>query len=136
VYRFFYSPESSSLYFSTARLPAERLFSGSRNVFVCGALQDPVKMSALLGAEPFFAPAVATGFARSVESIAGEEIPFMVPDRDDPHGVLTGAVWLDLTEGNLERIESLELDRGFRKRIRIEARIGERRISAFTYVKR
>jgi hypothetical protein len=135
LYRPFYSPEISSLYFSTERLPANRVSSGVRNVFVCGALQDPVKMSALLGAEPPFAPAVASGYKRTVGAIAGEGIPFMVPDREDSHSLLTGVVWLDLTEENLERIESLELDRGLRKRITIEARIGELRVTAFTYVR-
>lgn len=136
MHRPFYAPEFSSLYFAAERLPAERVLSGIRNVFVCGALQDPVKMSALLGSEPAFAPAVATGYRRTVESIAGGEIPFMVPDREAPHGVLTGVVWLDLAERDLERIESLELDRGLRKRIRIEVRVGEREVGAFSYVKR
>jgi hypothetical protein len=136
MHRPFYLPESWSLYFATEQLPAERVFSGACNVFVCGALQDPVKMSALLGSEPPFAPAVATGYKRTVESIGGEDIPFMVPDPEDSQSVLTGVVWLDLAGEDLESIESLELDRGFRKRITIEVRVGEREVSAFTYVKR
>jgi hypothetical protein len=136
VYRPFYSPEASCLYFAREELSAERVFSGSCNVFVCGALQDPAKMSALLGAEPPFAPAVATGHRRVVEPIVGEEIPFMAPDPDHPHRVLTGVVWLDVSEEGLERIEALELERGLRKRVAIEVRIGERVLGAFTYVKR
>jgi hypothetical protein len=136
VYRPFYSPEYSCLYFATEGLSAERIFSGSRNVFVCGALQDPAKISALLDAQPPFAPAVATGYERVVEPIGGEEIPFMVPGADHPHGVLTGVVWLDLSAEGVERIDSLELERGFRKKVPIEVRLGERTLAAFTYVKR
>jgi hypothetical protein len=60
----------------------------------------------------------------------------MVPDREDPGSALTGIVWLDLLAASLEKIELLELDGGFRKRITIEARIGERRVPAYSYVKK
>lgn len=93
-------------------------------------------MGALLGSEPPFAPAVATGYRRTVERVGVEEIPFMVPDPGDPRSVLTGVVWLGLAEGSLERIESLELDKGLRKRITVEVRIGELTLIAYTYVKR
>jgi hypothetical protein len=131
-----YAAEHSALYFSSGSVPPERVFSGACNVFVCGALQDPARISVLLGLEPPFAPAAVTGYRRAVERVDGEEIPFMVPDRDDPRRVLTGVVWLDLAKASLERIESLELAEGLRKRITIEARIGELDISAHTYVKR
>jgi hypothetical protein len=136
MYRPFYSAEHSALYFSTEPVLPERVFSGARNVFVCGALQDPVRMEALLGLEPPFAPAVATGYRRTVERVGVEEIPLMVPDPGDPQSVLTGVVWLGLAEGSLERIESLELDGGLRKRITVEVRIGELTLIAYTYVKR
>jgi hypothetical protein len=136
MYRPFYSPEYSALYFSTEPVSAESVFSGGCNVFVCGALQDPARISGLLGLEPAFAPAVATGYRRTLERIEGEDIPFMARDPVDPPSVLTGVVWLDLAGEDLERIESLELDRGFRKRITIEARIGELQLSAFTYVRK
>ena len=136
MYRPFYSPEYSALYLSSDSIPSESVFSGSCNVFVCGALQDPVKMSALLDSEPSFAPAVATGFRRTVERVDEEDLPFMVPDMDDPRSLLTGVIWLDLRRENLERIELLELDRGFRRRITIEARIGELKVTAYTYVKK
>ena len=96
MYRPFYLPEYSALYFATGSISSESVFSGACNVFVCGALQDPIKMSALLGLEPPFAPAAATGYRRTVERIDGKDIPFMVPDQDDPRSVLTGVVWLDL----------------------------------------
>jgi hypothetical protein len=136
MHRPFYLAESSALYFSADPIASESVFSGARKVFVCGALQDPEKMSALLGSAPPFAPAVAVGYRRTVERIGSEDIPFMVPDTDDPGNALTGVVWLDLSAEDLERIESLELDRGFRKRIGIEVRVGERRVSAYSYVKR
>jgi len=136
MYRPFYLPEYSALYFATGSISGESVFSGACNVFVCGALQDPLEMSDLLGQEPPFAPAAATGYRRTIERIDGEDIPFMVFDRDDPRSVLTGVVWLDLARENLDRIESLELDRGFRKRITIEVRIGELKIAAYTYVKK
>ena len=136
MHRPFYSPEYSALYFSKDSIPSDSVFSGTSNVFVCGALQDPVKMSDLLDSEPPFAPAVATGYRRTVERVKGEDVPFMVPDENDPRSILTGVVWLDLTKASLEKIESLELDRGFRKRIAIEARIGELKVTAYTYVKK
>lgn len=131
-----YAAEQSALYFSSDSAPSERVFSGACNVFVCGALQDPARISALLGLEPPFAPAAVAGYRRVVERIDGEEIPFMVPDPDDPRRVLTGVVWLDLAKASLERIESLELAGGLRKRVAIEARIGELVVGAHTYVKK
>ncbi len=136
MYKPSYSVEYSALYFSTDPISSESAFSGRRNVFVCGALQNPVTISILLGLEPPFAPAVATGYRRTVECIDGEDIPFMVPDETDPRSVLTGVVWLDLSRASLEEIESLELGRGIRKRITIEARIGELKLTAYTYVKK
>ena len=136
MYRPRYSTEHSALYFCTESIACEGVFSGACNVFVCGALQNPARMSALLGLEPPFAPAAVTGYRRAVERVDGEEIPFMVPDLEDPRGVLTGVVWLDLTETALERIEALELERGLRKRIAIETRLGELSLVAYTYVKR
>ena len=136
MYRPIYSTECSALYFSTDSIDSGSVFLGAHNVFVCGALQDPVKMSALLGLAPPFAPAAATGYRRTVERIDGEDIPFMVPDEDAPRSLLTGVVWLDLTPASLEKIESLELAGGFRKRIAIGARIGELMVTAHTYVKK
>jgi hypothetical protein len=136
MYRPFYSAECSALYFSTEPVSSEAVFSGACNVFVCGALQDPARMSALLGLEPPFAPAAATGYRRAVERIDGEDIPFMAPDREDPRNVLTGVVWLDLTTESLEKIESLELDGGFRRRVTIDVRIGELELAARTYLEK
>ena len=136
MYRPFYSAEYSALYFSPDPVSSKNVFSGGCNVFVCGALQDPLRLSSLLGLEASFAPAAVTGYRRSVEVIDGEQIPFMVPDEDDPRNVLTGVVWLDLTGAVLEKIESLELERELRKRIAIEARIGELSLAVLTYIKR
>ena len=115
MYRPVYSDEYSALYFSSDATPSDSVFSGGYNVFVCGALQNPARMSALLGFEAPFAPAAASGYKRSVERIDGREIPFMVPDEHDPRSVLTGVVWLDLAKASLDRIESLELDGGYRR---------------------
>jgi hypothetical protein len=60
----------------------------------------------------------------------------MVPDERDSQSALTGVVWLGLARASLEKIESLELDRGIRQRIAIQARIGELRLTAHTYIKR
>jgi len=136
MYRPIYSDEYSALYFSSDPAPSDEVFSGRLNVFLCGALQNPARMSALLGLEPPFAPAAASGYRRSVERIGGREIPFMVPDEHDPHSVLTGVVWLDLAKASLDRVESLELDGGYRERLAIEARIGELDLTAYTYVRK
>ena len=136
MYRPVYSDEYSALYFSSDAVSSASVFSGGANVFVCGALQNPARMSALLGSEPPFAPAAASGYNRSVERVDGREIPFMVSDDDDPRSVLTGVVWLDLTKESLDRIEALELDGGYRRRIAIEVRIGELDLTAYTYVRK
>jgi hypothetical protein len=136
MYTPIYSVEYSALYFCSDSISSQSPFSGGRNVFVCGALQNPDNVSALLGLEPPFAPAAARGYRRTVERIDGEDVPFMVPDQDDPRSLLTGVVWLDLTSASLEKIEILELERGFRKRIAIQARTGELRLTAYTYVKK
>jgi hypothetical protein len=136
MYRPVYSAESSALYFSSDPISSERVMRGGRRVFVCGALQDPLAMSALLGLEPPFAPAVTTGYRRAVERLDGEDVSFMIPDEHDPRSLLTGIVWLDLSEASLEKIESLELEGGIRRRIAIEARIGELKLTAYTYIKR
>jgi hypothetical protein len=136
MYRPVYSDEYSALYFSSDAFSPDGVFSGEFNVFVCGALQNPARMSALLGFEVPFAPAAASGYRRSLERIDGREIPFMVPDDRDPRSVLTGVVWLDLARASLERIESLELDGGHRRRISIATRIGELDLTAYTYVRK
>jgi hypothetical protein len=136
MYRPVYSDQYSALYFSSEPTASDSVFSGGYNVFVCGALQNPARMSALLGVEAPFAPAAASGYKRSVERIDGREIPFMLPDEHDPASVLTGVVWLDLARANLERIESLELDGGYRSRIAIEVCVGELDLTAYTYVRK
>jgi hypothetical protein len=136
MYEPVYSVEHSALYFSTEPIPSERVFSRGHNVFVCGALQNPVTISAVVGLEPAFAPAVASGYRRSVERIGGEDIPLMVPDEREPGNVLTGVVWLGLSKESLEKIEALELGGGVRRRITIEVRVGELSLSAYTYVKK
>jgi hypothetical protein len=136
VYYPVYSVRDSVLYFCSDPASSESLFSGGHRVFVCGALQDPARMSALLGLEPPFAPAVAVGYKRTVERIGGEDVPLMVPDAGDPRRLLTGVVWLDLAGSSLERIESLELDGGIRRRTTIEVGIGELVLTAYTYIKR
>jgi hypothetical protein len=136
MYRPIYSNEYSALYFRGDTPAAGDVFSGGSHVFVCGALQNPDRMTTLLGFEAPFAPAVARGYERSVETIDGREIPFMVPDERDPRSVLTGVVWLGLASESLDRIESLELEGGYRRRISIETRIGELDLKAYTYVKK
>lgn len=135
MYEPVYVAEYSALVFSTDPISTESVFSGGCHVFVCGALQDPLEMSALLGLAPPFAPAVATGYRRTVERVDGADMAFMAPDERDPQSVLTGVVWLDLSRASLEKIESLELGGGIRKKIAIEARIGELKLTAHTYVK-
>lgn len=136
MYKPAYSAQYSALYFATDPIPSESVFSAERNVFVCGALQDPLEMSSLLGLEPPFAPAVATGYRRAVERIDGKDIPFMASDERDPQSALTGVVWLGLSRESVEKIESLELEGGLRERITIQARIGELSLTAYTYIKR
>ncbi len=111
-------------------------FDSGHNVFVCGALQNPAKMASVLGRDAPFAPAVSLGFYRETQSINGRNIPFMIDDLGDSRRPLTGVVWVALSDADLGRIEELELAGDLRERIAIEVLVGERRVQAFTYVKK
>ena len=102
---------------------------------MCGALQNPKKMTALLGRSAPFAPAAAAGYERTVEVICDQPIPLMAPSAD-PSRVLTGVVWFGLTDADLAAIETLELDGGHRQRVNIRVEVGTRSIEAFTYVRK
>ena len=134
MYEPHYLAEASALIFVDGPMKDKDYFGASLNAFVCGALQDPDRMAALLGRRAAFAPAVALGYRRSTETISGHRMPFMIPA--DEEAVLTGVVWLDLNEEDLGRIEELELDGGHRRRITVDVRVGERTVEALTYVKR
>ena len=133
MYQPHYDAKNCAMFFVEGPLPGEDVFAGAINVFVCGALQNPAKMTPLIGRSPAFAPAVAIGFERTVMTIGGKRVPFMVRSAD-PATVLTGVVWLDLSESDLAAIESLELDGGLRERIAIDVKAGERVLKAFTYI--
>ena len=130
-----YAPDISALYFSDGPAP-EDIFNQGMRVFVCGALQNPAKMRDVTGQSPAFAPACVAGYKRTTEIIEGNKVPFMVPDTSDPACILTGVVWLNLDQATLDRIESLELGGGFRRRIEITAHVGELNLTAYTYIQK
>ena len=130
-----YAANFSALYFTDG--PAtEDIFNRGMRVFVCGALQNPIKMHDVTGQSPAFAPACVVGYKRTTEIIEGSEVPFMVPDENDPGRILTGVVWLDLDQATLDRIESLELEGGHRRRIEITVHVGELNLTAYTYIRK
>lgn len=135
MYRPYYDVASNALVFSADEKEASAILSGPGRVYVCGGLQNPDKMRSVLGRPAAFAPAVVTGYrAGHIEVIDGREIPFMIPA--DPAAVLPGVVWLDLSEQDIENIEKFELAGGHRRRITIQAQIGQKHLSAFTYIKK
>ena len=129
-----YHPEHCALLFSEEGKDTV-MFSDRINVFVCGALQNPDKMQSILQRAAPFAPAAVAGYKRTTETIKNAPTPFMVPS-EKPNEILTGILWLDLSEQELKKIEQLELEGGYRKRIEIEVCVGHKRLSALTYVKR
>ena len=136
MYKPLYDAKASALFFADGETSSKNLPIGKINVFVCGALQNPDKMHSLIGRSAAFAPAAVSGFRRVTKAVAGKLVPFMVPSKSDHAKILTGVVWLDLTDKELTKIESLELDGDLRKRIRLNVRAGERRVEAYTYIKK
>ena len=134
MYKPFFITETACLIFVSEGTDAGSLLSGTNNIFVCGGLQNPEKMSSSLGREAAFAPAAVCGYERTSEVRDGKEIPFMAPCENDS-GILTGVVWLDLTDEDVSKIEGFELAGNYRKRIEIHVQAGERAVPAFTFVK-
>jgi hypothetical protein len=135
AYRAFYDAESWSLYFADGPRAHADLFGGERNVFLCGSLQDPGTLAVRLGVVRPFAPAIATGFFRRVDDVAGNPTPFMRVDRDDPARVLSGTVFFGLSEDDLGRLDAIEVAGGLRRRIDVQVRVGESVVRAVSYVK-
>lgn len=135
MYRPHYDAAAQALYFLPDGMEERGCLQGRRNVFVCGALQYPEKMNALLGREAPFAPAVVVGYKRGAALVGGTEHPFMVPSGGEPRRVLTGILWLNLSEAELARIETLELKGDMRRPITVEALLGERAVKAVTYIR-
>jgi len=127
-----YDPEAQALFFHAEPLPEDPL-GGGRHVFLCGALQDPVRMTALIGRAAPFVPGAVRGYARAVERVDANEVPFMVPA--EPDGVLTGIVFVGLTDEELHAIERLELVAGLRKRVEVAVAVGERVVAATTWIR-
>ena len=136
MYEAHYDGESWALLFVDGPRGEKDYLGGESNVFVCGGLQHPEKMAAILGRRAPFAPAVARGFRRAWLGEGSGRVSFMLDSPDEPQRILTGVVWLDLSEEEISRIESVELEGDLRKRIAIEVTVGERTLKAFTYVKR
>ncbi len=136
MYKPYYDKDASTLVFIDGNDIRENYFYGRINVFVCGSLQNPEKMSSILGESVPFATAAVSGYKRSTEIIDGKEIPFMIPSTDEPWVILTGIVWLDLSDELLNRIESIELDGNYRHAVSIDVQAGERKLRAVTYIKK
>lgn len=134
IYKPHYDDKNRALVFLAGPADKEDYFGGKINVFVCGALQSPDKMTPLLGRNAPFVPAVAGGYWHTLQRIEGKEISFMV--KDDPRKMLTGIVWLDVTEEEVRGIEKFEFAGNFRKRAAIKVQIGDKVIQAITYVRR
>jgi hypothetical protein len=136
VYDAYYDPESWSLVFIPGPREERDYFGGDTNVFVCGGLQHPEKMASIVGRRLPFAPAVARGFRRAWLDAGTEKVSFMHACPEEPERILTGVVWLGLSEKEIGRIESFELKGELRRRIAVDVAVGERTVKAFTYVKR
>ncbi len=136
MYEAHYDPDVQALTFVDAD---DSGTPGAHAVFVCGALQDPTKMAELTGRRPPFQCGAVAGYVRGTEEIDGNEIPLMVPavpvDDEGPR-VLTGVLWIELSDADLAAIESLELAGGYREQIKTEVTVGDETALALTYVKK
>jgi hypothetical protein len=136
VYHAYYDPQSWALLFIPGPREERDYLGGETNVFVCGGLQQPERMASIVGRSPPFAPAVARGFRRAWIEVGKERVSFMLDCPEAPDRILTGVVWLGLSEEEIGRIESFELKEGLRKTVAVEVAVGERTVKARTYVKR
>jgi len=135
MYKPFYDAINSTLIFIDEANETYDFPGGQNNVFVCGALQDPEKMGQVLGHAAPFAPGVVRRYGRGTEHIGGRKIPFMLPAAD-PTAMLTGIVWLDLSESDISKIEALELKGNLRKRTEIQVHVGDKILHAMTFIKK
>lgn len=135
MYEPYYDEKGRTLFFVDGKLEDKDYFGGMMNVFVCGLLQDPAKMKALVGRNLPFAPAVASGFVRRWEKVEDKNFFFMISTPDKPERVLTGIVWLDLTRDDVKKIEVFELRENVRRRVTIKVQTGDRFIDAITFIK-
>jgi len=131
-----YDAEHQAVYFVSDPQGDSAPFSRGLRAFVCGGMQNPEKMAGIIGRQAAFAPCCVQGYMRTSAVIDGDEIPFMAPDEQDPHSVLTGVVWLDLGQDELEKIEQFELGSGHRKRVEVRVLLGELRLNAYTYIRK
>jgi hypothetical protein len=134
VYRPLYDVPSRALLFIAGPATKRDYLDGKINVFVCGALQSPDKMTPLLGRNAPFVPAVARGYWQTTIEVNGKRVPMMT-ETDREH-LLTGVVWLDVTEEEVGKIEVFELAGNLRKRIAIDIQVGDKVVKAITYMKR
>ncbi len=128
-----YDAERNALYFVADPHENRDRFAGRINVFVCGGLQNPDKMAAVLGRAAAFAPAMARGFRHDRVNVNGRDMPFMLPA--EPTAALTGVVWLDLSADELAKIEAIELADNLRRRIDLAVHLGHSTLAAISYVK-
>ena len=136
MYEAYYDSESWALLFVDGPPEQRDYLAGEANVFVCGGLQHPERMVAIIGRTPPFAPAVAKGFKRAWLDVGTSKASFMLDTPQEPQRILTGVVWLGLSEEEIGCIESVELEGDLRRRITIAVSVGERTLKARTYVKR
>jgi hypothetical protein len=130
MYQPHYDARSRALFLLTdSSCPAG---GGKNHVFMCGALQSPDRMASLLGRSPSFAPAVVRGYLHRSETVDGIDVPMMLPS--DARRVLTGIVWLDLTDDEVGKIDAIELDGSLRKKIILDVEIGDAMVEAVTYL--
>ncbi|HPQ69428.1 MAG TPA: gamma-glutamylcyclotransferase [bacterium] len=130
MYQAHYDVDARALLFVDGEKNAGDYLTMGINVFVCGGLMNPVRMGGLIGRNAPFAPAIADGYThRHVEAS-----PFMLPD-DDPSAALLGVVYLGLSSAEVARVETLELDGGYRKQIPLEVRVGDRICPAISYTR-
>ena len=129
-----YDPKGYALVFAASAVDLKTVFEKGRRVFVCGALQNPEKMADLIGRAAAFAPAAVNGYQRNTQIQDGKPIPYMLPAQ--PDALLTGVVWLALSQKEFLLIEKLELKGGYRKLVDLNVKTGERVLNAVTYIKR
>lgn len=131
-----YDEKANVLFFAESTDGSSEIPLDGQGVFVCGSLQNPRKMTKLLGREATFAPAIVFGFRHEILEIDGCSIPFMLPSPETPECVLTGIAWLALSGEELDRIAEIELAGNFRREILLTSHLGNKELQITSFTRR
>lgn len=129
-----YDEQANALFFVESQSEWREIPLVGQRIFVCGSLQNPPKMTAILGREAAFAPALVYGYRHDNAMVAGCEVPFMLPAPEAPTRALAGVVWLGLTAHEKRLITDIELADNLRREILLISYLGEKALEVNTFI--